>query len=335
MTSYHADFPGYTAYPRYFCPCGGPLDIRYQYPYQPPPEFDLVGGYCHACHRQIPHHRMILSDHMPYPASYSRNPWYIDNGYYHAGPEAYTWGPQHQLYQHPGIPPRVSHTYHSPTAHGSLYTQHPYFTSNTSHYQNGYEVPRSTGPRQQWSTDRSENPRLLLSEENLARRRSLERRRERSYSWERSGGPQSVDDPTNWANSICDSVWSTQTTAGYHQSSSEFSSTINRTPSPEPDEENIGAGYPCETEDRQDDAVEGDDEEEPFTVARDGTLVLLGDQWQVPSPTAARSEAGNPVGYCDITSTHQIIDEDGNITEVDIKEKNCKVSRTMSGGLAD
>ncbi|KAI2784848.1 hypothetical protein F4815DRAFT_454486 [Daldinia loculata] len=343
MTSYYTNHPtymGHSGYSGYLCQCGAPLDIRYQNSPQSQisSQIEYAGGYCHACYRQIPLYRTRIPNLMSNPASYPHTPWYIDNGYFSTGSDVYTWGSQRQLYQHPGIPPRVSHTYYS------LQTRYPSFTSNTSYYQNGYDIPRSTEPRQQWSAGRSEYPRSPLNDETRGRRKSpnvrrhysRERReRERSYSWERSSGTQADDDSIYSARTV--GSWTTRATAGSRRSSSATSrSTINCTPSPQPDEDNIGAAYPCEIEDKQKDAVEKDDEEEePFTVTRDGKFVLLGEQWQVPSRTEAISEAGEPVGYCDIISTHEMIDKDGNTIEVDIKEKNCKVSRTMSGGLTD
>ncbi|KAI1661469.1 hypothetical protein F4813DRAFT_230350 [Daldinia decipiens] len=342
MTSYYTNYPAYTGHPGYSCLCGAPLDIRYQNSSNH--QFEFAGGYCHNCYRQIPLYRMRTPDHLTHSTSDLYAPWYIDNGYFSVGSNVHGWGSQSQLYQHASIPQGVNHTYYSPTTRGSCRPQYPSYAFNTSHYQNGYAVPRSTEYRQQWSAGRSEYPTSPFNDETRGRRRWPNSRRhyscerERSSSWERSSGTQVTDD---YAYSACS--WTTRATAGSagsrRSSSAASRSTINYTPSAESGEDNICASQPDQIKDKekgkQKEVVEKKDEEEPFAVTRDGDLILFGEQWEVPSPTEAKIEAGEPVGCCDIISTHMVTDEDGNTTEIDIEEKNCKVSLVMSGGLTE
>ncbi|KAI0135572.1 hypothetical protein F4814DRAFT_28006 [Daldinia grandis] len=312
MTSQYRSYPIYRPYMGFICLCGAPLDIRYQ---QEQGNFYLgtisrvehARGFCHSCSRQIPLQRTRIPSHISYSPSPHYTPWSIDRNLYNANPGTYAWGPHHQAY----------HAYHSPTAYGYLATQRPRFTPSTGDRRIGYAIHRSTEPTQQWYAGRSG---YLRSPNNGTLARG------RSSGTQAVGGPAYLISDTN-------SDWSTRATAGSHRSSSIASrSTIDSTPSPELNQDDIGAGDPGEIKGRQEDT---DDEEEPFTVTKDGDFDLVGEQWEVPSRTEAIREAGEPVGYCDIISTHTVTDEDGNKLEVDIEERNCKVSQAMSGGLVD
>ncbi|KAI1482755.1 hypothetical protein F4774DRAFT_247916 [Daldinia eschscholtzii] len=353
--------PAYAGYPRfptyrsrsgYTCPCGGMIELCLWGNTHMLLSNEGIIGFCCACGRQFPFFRPATSEFIPghpsdpqipaspapYSPSYPFANWYRDSGRYYTEPDTYSWGSQRQFYQQPSTPQLVNRIHHPSTAQEPLRTQHNNSSFNTNYYRGGYEIPRSTEPRRPspaWTLVR--RPPTPIPGTPWP----CERERGRAHEISTSGY---ATDPTAWANSrrSTSSIWSTQNNNGGRRTRSVSSSgdSIRYTPSPQPDEDQIGIGIPCELPDgygstTEGEELEGDDQEEPFIFTRDGSVLLLGEQWQVPSRAEAIREAGEPVGRCDIVSTHETTDETGNTVEIDIKEENCREPLVMSGGLAE
>ncbi|KAK6954353.1 hypothetical protein Daesc_004320 [Daldinia eschscholtzii] len=312
---------------------------------------DII-AFCCACRRQFSSYHPATSEFIPerpldlqipaspapYSPSYSSANWYGDSGRYYTEPETYSWGSQRQFHQQPSTPQLTNRTYYLPTAQEPLRTQHNNSSFNTNYYRGGYEIPRSTERR----PPSPASPFIRRPPTPIPGTAwPCERERGRAHEISTTGY---ATDPTSWANSrrSSSSIWSTQNNNGDRQARSVSSSgdSIQYTPSPQPDEAQIGIGIPCEIPDGHGSTTEGkelenNDQEEPFIFTRDGSVLLLGEQWQVPSRAEAIREAGEPIGRCDIVSTHETTDENGNTVEIDIKEENCREPLVMSGGLAE
>ncbi|OTA64598.1 hypothetical protein K449DRAFT_392682 [Hypoxylon sp. EC38] len=76
-----------------------------------------------------------------------------------------------------------------------------------------------------------------------------------------------------------------------------------------------------------------DDEFPPLAFAESGDIILLGDNFAVPSREEAIMEAGPTIGFSQVISLHESVDERGRPTVVRITEDLHNSDWTMSGGL--
>ncbi|KAI1466635.1 uncharacterized protein F4812DRAFT_60250 [Daldinia caldariorum] len=302
------------------CPCGGQLQTS-SLPYGHPIAF------CTACGTQAPAYFPNVPNNTPYFSPVPQTPtaqvpyntasltgtFYMNNVPYPIEPRPYGWNSPTQCFQQPSQPPPASYTYDSPT------TYEPYGTRQsggsqfyTNPYLNGLEVPRGgITLGQQWYASPSEIisslppgrrstpiPYAPIPDTTRSPGRRQQRRRPASDSIRHAF-------PSRRGN-------------GRRPALAEIHRKV-----PEQEEAEMGR-----------EEVEDDEHgKQPLAFSERGEIILVGESWTVPSRDEAIKEAGQAMGKCDITSVHETVDEDGTVTELEIRETNCEEELVMSGGL--
>ncbi|KAI1143484.1 hypothetical protein F5Y05DRAFT_154943 [Hypoxylon sp. FL0543] len=155
---------------------------------------------------------------------------------------------------------------------------------------------------------------------------------------EATDSPQGVQDPAFWVSSRTNRNRKSSRSSG-----GSSSSTIRRTPAPLPeaadttseeDEEHSSRGKHKERCENNEDAQESDDDFPALAFAENGDIILLSDEFTVPSRSEALREAGPTTGPAQVVSSHTCLDDDGTERTIVIKEDVQASDWTMSGGLA-